>query len=76
MKYKTALAAAVAAGLTGTSVAAQATEQALPSRGSDATASEEIGGGSFLVPLLAIAAIILGILAMTGGSDDDLAVSP
>lgn len=76
MNHKSALAAAAAAGLAVTSVAAEAAAQPLPARGSEQADTEQLGGGGFLVPLLAIAAIILGILAMTGGDGDDLPVSP
>jgi hypothetical protein len=34
------------------------------------------GTGGFIIPLLAIAAIILGILAATSGGGDDLPTSP
>jgi hypothetical protein len=34
------------------------------------------GAGGFIIPLLAIAAIILGILAATAGDGDDLPTSP
>ena len=76
MTSRNALAAAAAAGLAFTSVAAQAADQSLPARGSDVAGAEQMGGGAgWFVPALAIIAIILGILAMTGGDDDDLSVS-
>jgi hypothetical protein len=34
------------------------------------------GAGGFIIPLLAIVAIILGILAATAGDNDDLPTSP
>jgi hypothetical protein len=34
------------------------------------------GAGGFIIPLLAIAAIVLGILAATSGGGDDLPTSP
>jgi len=57
-------------------VAAQAASQAAPAREGAVVGanSEELAGG-FIVPLIAIIAVILGILAMTGG-DNDLPHSP
>lgn len=34
------------------------------------------GQGGFIIPLLAVAAIVLGILAATSGGDDDRPVTP
>ena len=43
--------------------------------GSKVGESEDLRGG-FIIPLIAIVAIILGILAATSGGDDDLPHSP
>jgi hypothetical protein len=46
-----------------------------------APASESIDGGSelrggFIIPLLAVVAVILGLLALTSDDDDDLPTTP
>ena len=70
MKMKETLAAIVAASLVGTPVVAQAATAAAPARtGSPVADSENIRGG-WLIPALAVIAILLGILAITSGGDD------
>jgi hypothetical protein len=76
MRFKTLWAATAAAGLAISSVAAQAAPQPLPARdGSEISQADELAGGGWFVPLIAIVAIVLGILAATGG-DDDIPTSP
>ena len=77
MKLKKVVAAGAAFCLATSAVVAQAQDQQLPSRtASEMSEAENLGGGGFLVPLLAIVAVLLGILAATGGDDDDLPTSP
>ena len=75
MKMKQALAAVVAASLVGTPVVAQAAVAQAARTGSPVEESENIQGG-WLIPALAIIAVILGILAITNGGDGDLPTSP
>ena len=71
MRLRNILAAAAAAGLATTPVVAQAANQPLPAREGSAIseASENLRGG-FIIPVIAIIAIILGILAATSGGND------
>jgi hypothetical protein len=81
-----AAAASVALMTTPTLAAAQATKSAVASATNArevAPASETVDGdqlrGGFIIPLIALIAIILGICAATeicGGDDDDLPTSP
>jgi hypothetical protein len=73
MKIKKTLAAIVAASLVGTPVVArrQPSRRRGPAPGGG---SENIQGG-WLIPALAIIAVLLGILAITSGGDD-LPTSP
>jgi hypothetical protein len=67
------LAAALATSMTAAPVMAQTA--AAPARsGAEMEDASELRGG-FIIPLIAIIAIILGILAATQG-DDDLPISP
>ena len=59
----------VAASLVAAPLAAQAAESAAPVRTGTEVQGENLGGG-WVIPLLAVVAIILGILAMTGGNND------
>ena len=74
------LKAAMAAALTASVVAAPASAQSAqslsiqPRAEADAAGASELRGG-FIIPLIAIVAIILGIMAFTG-DDDDLPHSP
>jgi glycerol uptake facilitator-like aquaporin len=66
--------AAVALMTAPTVAAAQSAAQVAP-------ATETVDGGSelrggFIIPLLAIAAVVLGILAATSDDDDDLPTTP
>lgn len=71
MRLTNILTAGAALGLATAPVAAQAASQPLPSRqGSQLTEAENLRGG-FIIPLIAVVAIILGILAATGGGDDE-----
>jgi len=73
MKFGKALASvAVAASLVTAPVVAQAAPAEL--RSGTEVEGENLRGG-FIIPLIAIIAIILGVLAATGG-DDDLPHSP
>lgn len=86
--FKGLIAAAVAVAMSATpAVAAANTAAAASAAAQIAPAGESIEGselrgnrrGGFIIPLLAIIAIILGILAATGnldGDDDDLPTSP
>ena len=74
MKLNAILAAGAALSLAAAPVAAQAATAAAPRAGAEVTDAENLRGG-FLIPAIAIIAILLGILAATGG-DDDLPHSP
>ena len=70
---KAALAAVLAVSMTGAPVLAQT---AAPARSGAAMEDANELRGGFIIPLIAIIAIILGILAATNDSDDDLPHSP
>jgi hypothetical protein len=71
MKFTNILAAGAACCLAASPVVAQAAPQALPDRaGAEVSDAENFGGGGFLVPLLALIAVILGILAVTSDGND------
>lgn len=72
MMIKKALASLVATALVGTPVIAQAAAARTSSPVADA---EELRGG-FIIPAIAIIAVLLGILAATNGGNDDLPHSP
>jgi len=74
MKLKQALAASIAASLVATPVAAQAAASATRTAAPVGDA-ENIQGG-WLLPSLAILAILLGIFVVVDGGDDDLPTSP
>ena len=74
MKMKQALAALAATSLVATPVVAQAAAVQSARTASPVEDAENVRGG-FLIPAIAIIAILLGILAITGG-DDDLPHSP
>ena len=59
----------VAASLVAAPLAAQAAESAAPVRSGSEVQGENLRGG-FIIPLVAVIAIILGILALTGGNND------
>ena len=71
MTLKNILAATAAMSLVTAPVVAQA---AAPRAGAQVGDAENLRGG-FIIPLIALVAIILGILAATG-DDDDLPKSP
>ena len=76
MKLSKALAAATALSLVSAPVAAQAAQATVDqARVGTEISGENIRGG-FIIPLIAIIAIILGILAATNDNDDDLPHSP
>ena len=66
MKMKHALAALAATSL----VAAPVAAQAAAARSASPVADSENLRGGWLIPALAIIAVLLGILAITGGGDD------
>ena len=76
---KASVAAALAVSMASTPVLAQTSAAPLSVAASTGAAtsgqSSELRGG-FIIPLVALVAIILGILAATGGSNDDLPHSP
>ncbi len=81
MVFKGFIAAVSAVALSATPAVASASSAAAASRATQvAPADESVEGselrGGFVIPLLAIVAIILGILAATQGDDDDLPRSP
>ena len=76
MKLSNALAAVVATSLVTAPIAAQAaTAQVDQARVGSDVEGENLRGG-FIIPLIALIAIILGILAATNDNDDDLPTSP
>lgn len=75
MKMKHALAALAATSLVAAPVAAQAAAAQVARTASPVEDSENLQGG-WLVPAIAIIAILLGILAITSGGDDELPHSP
>jgi len=76
MSVRNILSSLAAIGLVTGPVAAQAAGQpALPRTASPVGDAENFHGG-FIVPLLALAAVILGILVLTSDDDEDLPHSP
>ena len=70
MKFTNILAAGAACCLAASPAVAQAATQPFPDRaGAEFTDAENLRGG-FLIPVIAVIAIILGILAATGGGGD------
>lgn len=81
MVFKGLIAATAAIALSATPAIAAANGRAAPGRTAElAPAVESVEGselrGGFIVPLVAIIAVILGILAITGGDDDGAPVTP
>ena len=74
MKMKQALAALAATSLVAAPVAAQAAAAQGARTASPVEESENAGGG-WLIPAIAIIAVLLGILAITSGGND-LPTSP
>ena len=74
MVFKGLIAAVTAIALTATPVMAAAAKEVAPATETIEEGSELRGG--FVIPLIAIIAIILGILAATNDDDDDLPTSP
>lgn len=71
MKLSKALVAAVATSLIAAPIAAQAaTAPVAGARIGSEIEGEGLGGGGFIIPLLAAIAVILGVVAATGGSGD------
>ena len=60
---------AVAASLVATPIVAQAAQSVAPVRTGSEVEGEGVRGG-FLIPAIAVVAIILGILALTNGGGD------
>ena len=78
MKLSNALAAVVATSLVTAPIVAQAQTAVAQSRLGSDVEGEDLRGG-FIIPLIALIAIILGLCAGTdicGGDDDDLPTSP
>ena len=75
MKIKQAFAAIVAASLVSTPVIAQAASVEAARIGSPISEGENIQGGWF-IPALALLAVLLGVLVIAQGGDDDLPTSP
>ena len=70
------LATALTVTMTSAPVLAQAAESAPVSRsGAEMTDASELQGG-WVIPLLALLAVIAGILAATSSGDDDAPTSP
>ena len=59
----------VAASLVAAPLAAQAAESAAPARTGSEVQGENLRGG-FIIPVIALIAVILGVLALTGGNND------
>ena len=70
---KASLAAMLAVSMAGTPVLAQTAP--VERSGAEMTEANDVRGG-FIIPLIAIVAIILGILAAVGGGDGDPPTSP
>ena len=70
MRFKNILAATAAVTLATAPAMAQAASQSVPAREASEVSDAENLRGGFIIPLLAVVAIILGILAMTGGDGD------
>ena len=66
---KASLAAMLAVSMVGTPVLAQTAPAAVERTGAATSDANELRGG-FIIPLIAIVAVILGILAATSGGDD------
>ena len=75
MRIPKLVAAIAAASMVSTPVLAQA-NQAEVARSASPMSEENNLRGGFVIPLIAIIAIILGILAATHDNDDDLPHSP
>jgi hypothetical protein len=66
---KASLAAALAVSMVSTTVVAQTQAAPVQRSGAEMEDANELRGG-FIIPLIALIAIILGILAATGGDND------
>ena len=77
MFFKGLIAATASVALLATSAAAtaQSTPTEVAPASETVTEGSELRGG-FIIPLIALIAIILGILAATKDNDDDLPTSP
>lgn len=75
MMMKKTLAALVATSLVGAPVVAQAAAAEAARTSAPVEDAENLRGG-FIIPAIAIVAVILGILAATNDNDDDLPTSP
>ena len=77
MRTTKLLAVAGALSLVTAPVLAQAADQAVPTRaGSQVAAGEDLHGGAVWVGILALAAIIIGIIAATSSDNNNLPHSP
>ena len=72
---KASLAAALAVSMVSTPVLAQSQAAQVQRSSAEMEDANELRGG-FVIPLIALIAIILGILAATHDNDDDLPHSP
>lgn len=76
MVFKGLIAATAAMALATTPVLAQASAAPAPATEQVDEGSEMFGRGGFIIPLIAVVAVVLGILAATSDDDDDLPTSP
>ena len=76
MRFTNILAATAAMTLAAAPVVAQAASQPVSAREASEVSDAENMRGGFLIPMIAVIAIILGILAATGGGNDDPPHSP
>ena len=77
MVFKGLIATATAVALSvAPTVAAAQTAPVEMAPATESVEGSELRGRGFIIPLLAIIAIILGILAAIGDDDDDLRTSP
>lgn len=78
MVFKGLIAATVAVALSASPALAAANQPAAVAPASESVDEEStmFGSGGFIIPLIALAAVILGILAATDDNGDDLPVSP
>jgi len=76
VRLSKALAAGAALSMMAAPTLSQAATAAHPARAASPTMAAEDLRGGFIIPLLAVVAVILGILALTDDDNEDLPHSP